>query len=230
MTWEVIRHAKIGQMTDRTLLGRDLQAVYGGLAWPGKRPGFCVVVGMSRERASDGHAIILLDEAEAVGARELVKRLEVLDFKYGVARWIGDYSNQAGSAFLWEMNDRRKAHPVQTDSWPRRDPEIHLHYSPIVEMDEPYAYMLPELKRLLDPDRRQLFLKDSRIVQSLTEIKPDEMHQMRLGDYPAIEALAMAVLALREDIARGELGEIVTGWSGGPRGEGENYDPLTDGL
>jgi hypothetical protein len=54
------------------------------------------------------------------------------------------------------------------------------------------------LKRLLDRERRQLFLKDRRIVSYLNQIKPDELPLLKVGDYPAIEALAWAVTELRE--------------------------------
>jgi len=53
--------------------------------------------------------------------------------------------------------------------------------------------MLPTLKAFLDKDRRRLFLKDSRIIPYLGEVKPDEIPFMEFGEYPAIEALTFAV-------------------------------------
>ena len=74
-------------------------------------------------------------------------------------------------------------------------------------MDEPYAYVLGQLKKLLGKDRRQLFLKDSRAVGYLGDVKPDQMCDMRWGEFPAIEALALAVTSLRDDEAQGLLRE-----------------------
>ncbi len=42
-----------------------------------------------------------------------------------------------------------------------------------------------------------MFLKDSKTKDYLGEIEPSEVVTLELGDYPAIEALAFAVIEMR---------------------------------
>jgi hypothetical protein len=64
-------------------------------------------------------------------------------------------------------------------------------------MEHLYPYILAQIRGLLDPDHRQLFLKDSKVANYLSGIEPGEVVNLQLGEYPAIEALAMAVLEMR---------------------------------
>ncbi len=43
-----------------------------------------------------------------------------------------------------------------------------------------------------------MFLKDSKTKNYLGEIEPSEVVSLELGDYPAIEALAFAVIEMRK--------------------------------
>jgi hypothetical protein len=43
-----------------------------------------------------------------------------------------------------------------------------------------------------------LFLKDSKTKKYLGEIEPSEVVTLELGDYPAVEALAFAVIEMRK--------------------------------
>jgi len=43
-----------------------------------------------------------------------------------------------------------------------------------------------------------LFLKDSKTKNYLGEIEPSEVVTLELGDYPAVEALAFAVIEMRK--------------------------------
>ena len=66
----------------------------------------------------------------------------------------------------------------------------------------PYQYILPELKRMLDKGRRQLFLKSSKTVDSLEAIEPQEISALEIGEFPAVEALAFAAFEIRKYRAR----------------------------
>ena len=212
MKWDDVKEAEVGEITDRLMLDRFFRTVYGAVAWPGQNPGYCVIVGMGYGKNFEGGDVYLLDEFESVDVRVLVRQIGALDFKYGPSKWVGDYRNNAAASFL------RKLNAEYSDQAPR----ICLHFSPLPDMENPYAYLLPELKRLLDPDRRQLFLKNARVTEYLTNVKPDEMYEMRWGDYPAIEALALGVMALRTDLNRLHLP---------PETDKEKaYDPMTYGL
>lgn len=173
------------------------KAVWGGVAWPGKRPGFAVVIGMSHEPHSDSHDIFLLDEFESFDMRELIRQCGAMDLKYAISlpdysgksgQWIGDFENDAASRFIQEMNDDSKMHRGQ----------FNLSPTLMLEMENLYSFVLPQIKGILNPDRRMLFLKNSKILSSLSEIESDEITELEIGAYPAIEALAFAVIELLE--------------------------------
>ena len=65
-------------------------------------------------------------------------------------------------------------------------------------MEQLYSYILDELKRLLDKDRRQLFLKDSKLHGYMFQPQASDLASIEFGDFPAIEALAFAVLELEQ--------------------------------
>jgi hypothetical protein len=70
----------------------------------------------------------------------------------------------------------------------------------LLEMKPLYPYILDEIGRLLDEDRRRLFLPDnSKILSYLSEIKAGDIGELELGAYPAVEALAFTVIEMRQD-------------------------------
>lgn len=189
----MIRTAELGHTFTRLELKNECRAICGGVAWPGKHPGFAVVLGMGDDRHFDGYDVYLLDEFESIDTRELVRQCGVLDLKYEPDTWIGDNRNDAADNFIWEMNSERD----NPD-----DSQIDLRSfsvcpTQILEMAYPYQYILPELKRMLDKEHRQLFLKDSKTVDSLAAIEPQELSALELGEFPAVEALAFAALEMR---------------------------------
>ncbi|MHC4117013.1 MAG: hypothetical protein ACYSWO_05865 [Planctomycetota bacterium] len=162
------------------------KAVYGGVSWPGIRPGFAVVAAMDRARHLDSHDVCLLDEFESYDVRELVRQCGVLHFKYRPDQWIGDWRNDAASRFIREMNEEAE-----------HKREFSLCWTAMLDMEQLYQYVLAEIRSLLAPDRRQLFLKDSKIPGYLSEIEGSEVGELERGAYPAIEALAFAVVEMR---------------------------------
>ena len=140
--------------------------------------------------------------------RELIRRCGVLDFKYHitvndyrrtdlVGSWIGDFigdfKNDAAARFIQEMNDeKRKMAGAKR--------YFGLSHTTMLEMERPYQYILPQIKELLNPERRRLFLKDSKVLNYLSQIEETEIASLESGEFPAIESLAYAVLGLREYI------------------------------
>ncbi len=191
----------------------SVHAVWGGVAWPAERKGYAVIIAATRELHMGGHDIYLLDEFETNDTRELVRQCAALSDKHWLnfapnrrrgrmGRWIGDKRNEPGSKFIQEMNeDFRKFHKPDT---PEYRPELRLYPTTICEMDNLYSFMLPRVKELINPNRRRLFLKQSDILGYLNELDGDEIAELKLGAYPAIEALAFAVIGLQR-FMKGEL-------------------------
>ena len=92
--------------------------------------------------------------------------------------------------------------------------EFYVCPTTMTEMNQLYAYMLPHLKRLLDPEHRVLFLKDSKIINYLGGIEPAEIAGLEFGGYLGIEALSFATIEMRSHYPAG-------------RPEEENSKPTT---
>ncbi len=180
-----IKTAPLGHQFPQAELRQQCRAIYGGVAFPGKNPGSAVVLAMDKEKHGDSHDIHLLDEIESFDIRELLRQCRALDYRYEPKLWIGDRSNDAAYHFIRELNAERKV---------RR---FGLYQTPILQMEQLYPYILAQIRGLLDPKKRQLFLKDSKVANYLSGIEPEQVVDMQLGEYPAIEALAFSALEMR---------------------------------
>jgi len=72
----------------------------------------------------------------------------------------------------------------------------------MLNMEQLYPVILPQIKELLNPERRQLFLKDSKVVKYLSAIEKSEMTTLELGNYPTIEAVGITVIEMRTHVAQ----------------------------
>lgn len=189
------------EYTDKELKSCYRQ-VFGGVVWPGKNPGFAVVVGMGHEKHFDNYDIYLLDEFESVDIRVIVRQCGVLNFRYQPTMWIGDRKNDAADRFIREMDRETQEKENQQKPWyrssPQRRRQFYVTPTPILDMAHPYPYIFSELKSLLDEDRRQLHLKDSMVANYLSGIEPSEICTFEFGEFPAIEALAFAATEMRQ--------------------------------
>ena len=202
-------NSELGHTFDHIELVHQTHAVWGGVAFPGKNPGFAVVVAVGNRRHFDNYDLYVLDEFETRDVRQLVRQCAALDLKYWVSqprthrrdssgKWIGDHKNDAASRFIQELNDEVKQ--GNRPDVPVHKPRFSLHPTMILEMDNLYPFILPHIKEFVRSDRRQLFLKGSRVVNYLNEIEGSDVAELELGAYPAIEALAFAVIELRRHI------------------------------
>lgn len=187
LEWKDVKNARLGEPFENKAFKSCCKSVYGGVSWPGKRPGFAVVIAMDRTRHIDNHDVCLLDEFESFDVRELVRQCSVLDFKYLPDQWIGDWKNDAAQQFMQQLESENRTH-----SRP-----LNLSWTAMFDMEQLYLYILAEIRRLLSTDRRQLFLKDSKIRGYLIEIAGGEIADLERGAFPAIEALAFAVIEMR---------------------------------
>ena len=183
--------------------------IYGAVAWPGKRPGFCVILGATHELGFLGKSkLVFLDEAEETDTRKLVRACGGFDFFYRPDAWLGDTKNAPADEFIREMNKEMK---------PRLGQRLFsLSRSPVLDMKNAFEYVYPVLKELLIKDRRRLFLKDSKLQGYMFQPQESDLASIEFGDYPAIEALAFAVLELERSTNRTPQQDVVD----------NNYDRL----
>jgi hypothetical protein len=192
LQFDDLKKAELGYVPkNRWDVNRASRAVFGGVSWPGKRPGFAVVVAMDKHRRFESYDVCLLAEYESPSVRELVRQAGgVLDYTYEPTRWIGDWKNDAADKFIREMNSERT----------KQETKFSPTWTLMLEMENLYPFMLDELKRLLDKERRMLILKDSKVLLNLSEIEAEDIADLKLGDYPAIEALCFAVFGMKDSI------------------------------
>ena len=177
----------LGHEFTQAELKKQCRAIYGGVSFPGRNPGFAVVIAMDKEKHRDSYDIYLLDETESFDIRELVEKCDVLDQRYEPKIWMGDQNNDGAYPFIRELNAER---------YEKQARRYNFHRTPLLDKDHLYPYILAEVKGLLDPEKRQLFLKESKVANYLSGIEPGEVVDLRLGDFPAVEALAFAVIEM----------------------------------
>jgi hypothetical protein len=193
--FDQIRELPINATYDHLMPTPDRRYIYGGVAWPGKRAGFCVIVLMDDKPHFDSHDVCVLAEFESYSTRELVRQIGVLDNTYMPDRWIGDNRNDAADAFVKELQ--------QDGDRDRRRSKLMFVYTSMLEMEYFYRYALDEIKRLTQKERKMLYLKESAVLRYLSEIIDEEMiTELKYGDYPAIEALAYAVITIMKSKIR----------------------------
>ena len=95
LTCEELKEAELGREFDIRQLQVCCRAIYGGVAWPGKRPGFVVVLAMARDRQTGEWEIYILDEFESSSYREILRHCEALNSKYEPEMWVGDTTDDS---------------------------------------------------------------------------------------------------------------------------------------
>ena len=219
-----IKIAPLGYEFTHAELRNQSRAIYGGVAWLGKRPGFVVVLAIVRSQDQKDWEIYLLDEFESFDMQELIRHCGLLDTKYEPDRWVGDTTNDSAEEFMYEMRD---------------DSGFYLSETDLMEMEPFYPYALGKLKELLNPQHRRLYLKSSKVLNYLGEIESNEGAELERGDYPVLEALTYATvesLRMMKCLSAGPYprvtGEIVSYGSSdrdlGYSGAIDTWDPMAD--
>ena len=184
LTWEDIKKAELSEAFEIHDLNRCCRAVYGGIGWPSsKKPGFAVVMAIARNEQTGEYEICILNEFESSLYREIIRHCEALDSKYEPNMWIADTTNDSAEEIKHKMRDEVGFDLSETD---------------LVEMKPLYPLLLDTLKELLNPEHRQLFLQDnSKLLKYMGDIEEGQDAKLEFGDYPAIEALAFAVIEMQ---------------------------------
>jgi len=179
-----VKTADLGHPFTDEDLKEHCKVVVGGIAWPGRQAGFGVILALDINRHWQGGRIYLLDEVKSSGLGELIRMCEGLDLKYHPKFWSGDNKNASAGKFMLDNQNNSR---------------FWVSHSSVLDLEQPYPYVLATLKDLLRDDNRRLFLKSSIIAGHLGTIKPEDVASLQVGDHPAIEALAFAVCELKND-------------------------------
>jgi len=195
--WEDVKNAELGHTFRPEELTEHFHAIYGGVGWPKKGEGFAVVLGLGRDKQCGRYNIYLLDEFESMDLLRLVRQCGVLAFKYQITRWIGNPKNTSADLIIKEHNRQSQARSKEANEGER---SFHVSSTLIMEdLERPYPYLLGTLQNMLNEECRQLHLKDeSRTKGHLNSIERNEIADLELGTFPAIDALGFTAVALRE--------------------------------
>jgi hypothetical protein len=160
--------------------------IFEGVAWPALRPGFVVVVGEHRiESVAGGPKLVVLDEAMDERLWHVVERATALWFYYRPERVCGDARHVAAMQFA---DERARG---QADA-----AEFRIDHSLLCAMDGPLGYALPLLSQLIDGGRLIIAAGSRLHGELLTVPRNADPAKLLLADYPAVAALAFAVLGL----------------------------------
>lgn len=200
MKQEELRDIPLGYDWTHHDLRNSFADVWGGVAFPGKQPGFAVVAGLCQPMETGNCEVHVLDEVESVNLYDLLRQCRGLAQKYRLAfrpaaepfRWIGDSRHTGASQIIYELNQEGERN--QRD----RPASIVIYPTSILDMPQPYSYMLAELRVCMEKEPKQLYLHGSRTEHWLTGILPEDVPHLQFGDYPSAEALAYVTVALRE--------------------------------
>lgn len=178
-------------------LHEHFAVIFGGLAYPGRRPGHAVVVGLLYAQAKEDFEAHVLGETESEDLGVLLRACRGLASRYRMPgmwvkepfRWIGNGKHAGANRIMWKLND-------EVQGGHGRD-RITVESATILDTPQPYLSLLAILRDHTQGARKTLYLHGSRVAHAMTEIRSDEVADTLLGEYPAIEALGFALDALR---------------------------------
>jgi hypothetical protein len=178
---------------------RLYQRVVGGLAWPGERPGFAVVVGETASWRPPYHQY-LITEIESPNVGELIRHCHELTKKCWVSAWYGRTDGEHTEILAYHNRQARarRERPLSLRSAPESDGGRLLYHVNLL------------LSRLDAANKSLYFNAESRLPGYLSELQSfADISKAKAEDFPAVAALGYAVAALTTYKFRGK-DEIVT--------------------
>jgi len=153
--------------------------IYGGIAFPGQRPGYIAVAG--ELRAMGEKRFVLLDEFESFDTQTLIARASGLDAFYRPEKWL---TSELTPGIQKSLMDFNKGITLRNPG--RR---LRLLPSRITGLgDDLFRYSLPKLKSLIS-EKGQLDISKGRLLLNyLSIIQDSDIAGIKLGEYPAVEA------------------------------------------
>lgn len=165
---------------------RVYQRIFGGIAWPGERPGFVVVVGEVKDYKPPYHAYVIAEfEGELVS--ELIRRCLELKSECQVSAFYGLIKDESNMHFLSLLNRQASQ---------QHKPTLLIEPAPSSE-NALINYHINILLSRLSKNNKTLHLSpSSKLPGYLQELQATDLHQAKAKDYPAVAALGFVVSAL----------------------------------
>jgi hypothetical protein len=197
MTWDGLRDQPVAMRLDDADK-KQFADIAGGVSYPGKRPGFAAIAGLRTIDRGEHCEVYVLDEFESVDLRKLLHWCHATGSRYNIARdpdqrfrWAGDSQHATAGRIVGEINDENLGQS-------RRD-ALSICGSSLFDSGVAfYAYVPPILKERREQTHPSLFTRGSTVENYLNSVQSDHPVDRRLGDYPAVEALAFVDTLLRQ--------------------------------
>jgi hypothetical protein len=201
MTWDGLRDQPIAMRLDDADK-KQFADIAGGVSYPGKRLGSAIIAGLRTIDRGEHCEVYILDGFESADLRKLLHWCHAAGSHYNIARdpdqsfhWAGDYKHATAGRIAGEINDENLGQP-------RRDAFSVCGSSLLDSGVAFYAYVPSILKERREQSHPSLFTRGSTVENYLNSIQSDHPADHRLGDYPAVEALAFVDTLLRQQAYR----------------------------
>jgi hypothetical protein len=178
---------------ENRVTGARYRRIAGGLAWPGTKPGFAVIIGEDRKHDLDvnAHHLRLLAEVEEANIERLLDWCAGHQINAPEIYWIwyGDTTNKPLMTWIHRLNGKYRSQGRQQ----------HLALAPAPYIDSPkrFGFHINILRECLERRRKTLHLgEQSKLPSYLVQLATEEVVKAIAEDYPAIAALGYAVSAL----------------------------------
>jgi hypothetical protein len=197
MTWDGLRDQPVAMRLDEADK-KQFADIAGGVSYPGKRPGFAIIAGLRTVDRGEHCEVYVLDEFESADLRKLLHWCHATGPRYNIApdpdrsfRWAGNSQHATAGRIAGEINDENLGQS-------RRD-SLSICGSSLLDSGTAfYAYVPSILGERRNQSHPSLFTRGSTVENHLISIQSDHPVDRRLGDYPAVEALAFVDTLLRQ--------------------------------
>ena len=164
--------------------GEEYRRIVGGLAWPGHKPGFSVILGeeLEENKKLKLRHLRVLAEAEDFVVEALLRKSCELAKEYSVDRFLGDIQNEGMMILYRQFRGGEGLKPIILSNAP-----LPMNFN----------YYVQTIKGHLSGEKKSLwFGPDSKLADFLSQLPPDQVLSSSIDDYPAITALGFAVAFL----------------------------------
>lgn len=169
----------------------EYRRIVGGIAWPGEKAGFIVVVAEDyhKDPTLKARHFRLLDEHENDNVQSLIKKLYDFQNIYNVQNWFGDSNNAMMVKFISKFNQ----------ALGQRKKGIYISEASFVDDAHNFKYYAPQIKKLIGKSTKVLhFGNNSQIPGRLSSLTAVDVDKTKITKYPAIAALGYAIAELNE--------------------------------
>ena len=163
--------------------------ILGGLAWPGKNPGFAVVVAEELEidKTLNKRHYLILAEYESQSLSDLTRRSAEFSVNFCAHPFYGDEKKR------WAMDILRKS-----------GAGLYITAAPFIDDPTAFEGYLLTIRELTHPTQKRLhFGSKSQLPPLLAALNPNDIAttaKVAFKRYPAVAALGFAVSALEDSI------------------------------